>query len=222
MSRMLSKFNPLYKGKEARFISTAVLFLAGISLILLFFYFDRQDTVSVVLRSWGTWGILLSIALMAFLSIMPVPSEFLLILNMKIYGVVSGILYAWIGTMAGTLLTFIIIRFYGMPLLKQWVSEAVWIKVDRWVSKRGAIGLLIARLLPIPASVVNYAAGCLESVRLWDYFWTAAVSIWPYYLGAASLFVGIPKGITKGMLLGGAILLVLWLVGSFLNRKTPN
>lgn len=194
--------------------------LLSITLVGLFFYFDRKGDISMLIRTWGTWGILISIAVMAFLSIVPIPGEFLLVLNMKVYGVLLGAFYAWIGAVIGALVTFIIARHLGAPLIRRSVSDESWLKVESWVQRSSTFGLLIARLLPLPVPIVNYVAGFIDSISFWNYMWTAAVSIWPYYICAACLFVGIPNRLSPWMALGIALLIVLWLFGFILNRRS--
>lgn len=215
-----SEDKPLNIRNGFRLISSFGVILICMSLVVTFLYFDRHGALSVPLRSWGIWGVILAVLLMALLSVIPIPAEFLLVLNMKVYGVPYGIFYAWIGTMIGTLTTFVIARYLGAPLVKHWVSEQNWTKVEMWVKRRGARGLLLARLLPIPAPIVNYAAGLMKSISLWNYLWTAAVSIWPYYIGAASLFVGIPNRFAPWIALGVALLFSLWIMSYFLSKKT--
>ncbi|WP_051662812.1 TVP38/TMEM64 family protein [Alicyclobacillus macrosporangiidus] len=162
-----------------------------------------------------------SIGLMAVISVVPIPGEFLLILNMKLYGVLLGVLCAWAGTVIGALITFVLARHIAAPLIQRFVTKEHWIRVESCVQRQGAVGLLFARLLPIPAPIVNYAAGLLDSIRLWDYLWTAAVSIWPYYIGVASLYAGVPHRFSPSVVLGIGVFVALWVLG-FLLQKSPS
>lgn len=194
--------------------------LLGIAPVVAFFYFDREGAISVPIRSWGAWGIIVSISLMALFSVVPVPGEFLLILNMKIYGIVLGIFYAWLGTVAGAFAAFVIARYLAAPWIRGMITEQNWAKVESWVIRGGAFGLLSARLLPLPAPIVNYAAGLMESISFWNYLWTASVAIWPYYLAAACIYGGIPGQFSPWLGLGIALLIALWIVGYVLNKRS--
>jgi len=217
--RFEQKGTPVQVRRTIRVTTAVTILIIQVALIIAYFYFDRNGVVSVVLRSWGVWGILLSIVLMAGFSVFPVPSEFLLILNMKVYGVVFGVLFAWVGAMIGTLMIFFIVRYLASPIVYDLISSKHLEKVETWVKKKGVIGLLLARLLPIPAPLVNYTAGLLKSVDLWSYMWTMGVSIWPYYIGAAFLFIGVPDRIVYWIVLGLVLLVLIWIVGFILNRK---
>lgn len=121
--------------------------------------------------------------------------------------------------MSGALITFVIVRHLAAPWIRRIISKQNWAKVESWIKHSGTFGLLFARLLPLPAPIVNYAAGLMESISFWNYPWTAAVTIWPYYFGAACIYMGVPNRFTPWIGLGIALLLVLWLVGYVLNRR---
>ncbi len=188
-------------------------------LVALFFYLDRRHTLTHVILSWGILGIAASIIVMALLCIVPVPSEFLLIMNMKVYGVWWGIFFGWSGSLIGAWAIFAIARRFGRPLLMRFVSKERFDQIDQWVSSKGALGLLMARLLPLPASVVNYVAGVIRSVRIWDYTWTAAISIIPYYLGAALVFLGIFSRYTVWLFIGGIFIAAFWATSYYLTHN---
>ncbi|MCL6600963.1 MAG: VTT domain-containing protein [Alicyclobacillus macrosporangiidus] len=191
-------------------------------LVIAILYLDRHGTITTLLRDWGAWGIAFSVGLMAVISIVPIPGEFLLILNMKLYGVLLGVLCAWAGTVIGALITFVLARHVAAPLIQRFVTKEHWIRVESWVQRQGAVGLLFARLLPIPAPIVNYAAGLLDSIRLWDYLWTAALSIWPYYIGVASLYTGVPHRFSPSVVLGIGVFVALWVLGFLLNKRVSH
>ena len=207
---------------KMRLLLMVTIFVLQVMLTIVYFYFDRHGNISISLRSWGVWGILISLVLMAGFSVFPIPSEFLLLVNMKVYGVIPGVIDAWVGTMMGTVVIFLVARHIGSPLIYHLVPEKHLNIVETWVRKNGVLGLLLARLLPIPAPFLNYAAGVLKSVNFWNYFWTMAVSIWPYYIGAACLFVGVPNKAVYSILFGILLLVALWIFGVKLNRKFEN
>lgn len=198
---------------------TTLILVVGALLVLVFLHFDRHDQISNVIRGWGALGVLAAIGLMALFCVIPVPSEFLMIMNMKIYGVWWGILYTWIGAMAGAVAVFLIARYLGTRLLHAFISEDRFLKVNEWVQKRGAFGLLLARLVPLPFIVVNYTAGVLHSVKMRDYIWTTGVGLLPYDLGAALVFLGISKRFMVWGLIGGVAVLAIWGAGYLFNRR---
>ncbi|KLU60763.1 TVP38/TMEM64 family inner membrane protein YdjZ [Peptococcaceae bacterium CEB3] len=187
-------------------------------LILAFFYFDRTNQISLMIQSLGPLGLVLAVLLMAAVCLTPIPSEGIVVLFLKIYGVYLGTFVAWFGSCVSALIIFAIARYYGRMFIARFVTAENFKMVDNWVKRKGTVGLLIARLLPIPAVIVNYVAGGLPSIKLWPYFWTAAVSIIPYYIGTALVFLGVSKELWTWLMVGGAAILAFWGIGFLLNR----
>lgn len=89
------------------FTITVATFSIFIGLVVVFFHLDRSNEISRLFQSTGALGILIAIFLMALLSILPVPSEFLMIVIMKVFGPWLGIIYSWSGgAMIVAIITF--------------------------------------------------------------------------------------------------------------------
>lgn len=205
--------------KRVGAISSIAIFLFGIFLLFVIYYLQRRYHFSDVIRAWGWWGIVASIVLMALLCIIPVPSEFLLLMNMNTYGVLWGITYAWIGLLLGTGTIFLMARYLGRPALEGFIPAERFEQVETWVKVRGDTGLLLARLLPVPASVINYIAGVLKSVHWWGYLWTAAVGMIPYYCAAALIYFGVSKRLVALLVFGAVVVAIVWLFGRLLAER---
>lgn len=189
-------------------------------LIVLFFYLDRENKLSALIQHWGLGGIFLSIILMTALCMTPIPSEGLVILLLKIFGIFAGTLYAWIGSILSSLIIFYLARYFGKSFFQKLITPQRFESVDHWIRQKGSFGLLIARLLPIPAFAVNYIAGVMPSIKLWPYVWTAALSIIPYYIGTALVYVGIVQSTWIWLAVGGAAILAFWGISYSLNKKS--
>ncbi|MCY0888838.1 MAG: VTT domain-containing protein [Alicyclobacillaceae bacterium] len=194
-----------------------IVFLIGIGILVGLLYSDRNHQLSHTLRSWGWLGIVMAIVVMMLFCVTPIPSEGLLIMYLKVYGIAPGILYAWLGSTLSAVIIFFVVRTVGTPFLRRSVSAEKWEQISDWVERRGSFGLLMARLLPIPAFVVNYAAGVMPAVGLWGYTWTAALSILPYYVGASLVFEGIMKN-TSLIFVGLLPIALVGLAGYWLHR----
>ncbi len=205
--------------KWAGLTLTTGVFVIGLGLVGLFLHLDRQNMISNAIRETGSLGILIAIFLMAAFCIIPVPSEFLMIMNMKVFGVWWGICYTWIGAMLGAVMVFFMARYFGRQILHAFIAEEKLQRVNQWVENRGRMGLLLARLVPLPFIVVNYAAGVLKSVRIWNYIWTTGIGLLPYDLGAALVFIGLSKQYTIWLIVGGAAVIGIWIGGSFFNHR---
>jgi len=198
---------------------TGLIIAAFIVLIATFFYFDRRNELSVIIRAWGLWGVFFAIFLMAAVCMTPIPSEGLVVLYLKIYGIYQGIFLAWLGSTLSAVAIFIIVRVYGQTLMKRLISPERFKVVDNWVKGKGALGLFVARLLPIPAFAVNYIAGAMPSMKLWTYLWTAALSMIPYYVGTAFVFLGVAQEMWIWLAVGIVALILFWGTGYVLNKR---
>lgn len=191
-----------------------------IALIILFFYLDRQNQLSQSIQALGLAGIILSILLMAALCMTPIPAEGLLVLLLKIYGVYEGTLYSWLGSIISSLVIFYLARHHGQKYFRKMITPRRFEMVDHWVRKRGTLGLVIARILPLPAFAINYITGAMPSVGFWPYTWTAAVTIIPYYIGTALVYTGASKSTWMWLVVGGGTLVILWVISYVLGRKS--
>ncbi|HWQ89558.1 MAG TPA: VTT domain-containing protein [Desulfitobacteriaceae bacterium] len=210
------------KIKEKNYSRLTLITIMFFALIVLFFYFDRQNELSHLIRAWGLSGILLSIFLIALLCMTPIPSEGLLILLFKIFGVYEGALYAWLGSILGSLANFYLARYFGQIFFEKLITPRRLHMVDHWISKNGPLGLMITGLSPIPPIAIAYIAGVMPSVKPWTLIWTAALSIIPYYVGAALVYVGVSKSTWIWVAVGGVTILTLWGIGYTLFKKANN
>lgn len=184
-----------------------------------FLYFDRMNEMSHTIHSWGILGIVLSVVLMTGICMTPIPSEGLLVMFFKVFGVIHGGLYSWVGAMLGSVFAFLLARHLIIPIFRSRISADRFQRIEHWIAKRSAVGLLLVRLLPVPAFVQNYMIGAMPSISFWRYFWTGSVAILPYYVGTASLFLGINSRTGEWVAVGGVVLFALWITGFLLKRQ---
>lgn len=196
-----------------------MIILISLFMVALFFYFDQQNGMTLIIRSWGISGVIIGILLMGIICMTPIPSEGLLLIFLKIYGIFLGLLYAWIGSSIGAIAIFILARSILSPMFKELIGSLQQHRVEQWVKKRGVSGLLFVRLLPIPAFVVNYTVGLLPGVGFFQYLWTAIVSMAPYYAGTIFMFLGIVNGIFSWILIGLFIVIILFILSFIVNRN---
>lgn len=209
------------KGKKSKNYGWLTLILIFfVALIVLFFYLDRQNKLSYFIQAWGIGGILLAILLMAAICMTPIPSEGLVLLLLKIFGVFWGVLYSWLGSILSSIAIFYITRYLGKSFFQKLLTPQHFETVEHWIRKKGSSGLLIARILPVPAFAVNYIAGALPSVKLWPYVWTAALAIIPYYIGTTLVYIGVAKSTWIWLTVGVAALLTFWGISYFLSKTS--
>ncbi|WAH38822.1 TVP38/TMEM64 family protein [Alicyclobacillus dauci] len=202
-------------------IITVVTLAVFICLIILFFRIDRSNEATHLIQSTGVLGILVSILLMALLSMLPVPSEFLMIVIMRVFGPLWGAVLSFVGTMLAAVGTFLLARHFGQRLLRAFVSEKRVEQISEWIGRRGVVGLILVRVIPFPFIVVNYTAGVIRSVTTRDFIWTSAVGGIPYYVGAALVYLGVSKRYIMWLVIGGLVLGIIWIAGYIFNRYVP-
>lgn len=178
--------------------------------------------IAGTIQSWGILGVITAIVLMAAFHMTPIPSDALLIMYFKVFGVGWGLLYGWIGSLISAVGVYLLVRSLGQGLLRASFSKRHFEQVDAWVQKRGQGGLFMARLLPIPAFAINCVAGVIPSIRLWAFLWTAALSIVPYFLAMAMVYVGVSTTLRVWAIVGGGALVLMWIGSCALSgQKLP-
>jgi uncharacterized membrane protein YdjX (TVP38/TMEM64 family) len=135
-------------------------------------------TVALI-RSWGSWGVLGSIALMVVHSFVPFPAEIVACANGMVYGAWWGTLITWVGAMLGAVAAFGLARLLGWAFVHRLLPAKRRRHLAAWSSRRGAAALLISRLIPVIAfNLINYAAG-LAGISWWTFVWTTGLGILP-------------------------------------------
>jgi uncharacterized membrane protein YdjX (TVP38/TMEM64 family) len=116
-----------------------------------------KDTV----RSWGVWAPLVFIAIQALqVIISPIPGEITGPVGGMLFGTLLGVIYSTIGLTAGTLICFALGRWWGEPLIRPWLSEHHWEKMNFIIEAEGAIICFILYLIPgFPKDIISYLFG---------------------------------------------------------------
>ena len=170
-----------------------------------------EGTVALI-RSWGSWGVLGSIALMVVHSFVPFPAEIVACANGMVYGPFWGTVITWVGAMLGAAAAFGLARLLGWPFVRRILTAEHRERLAAWSSQRGAAALLISRFIPVIAfNLINYAAG-LAGISWWTFLWTTGLGILP--LTAVFTIMGdrlltLPVWI---WVLLGAVVLIGWII----------
>jgi len=148
-----------------------------------------------LIRSYGPWAPVVSIALMIIQSLVPfVPGLVITITNAWIFGWQYGALYSWCGALLGAILDFGLARWYGRLVVEGIVNIKYLSRTDAFLQKYGFLAVFIARLTPIiPFKVVSYVAG-LTAMPFWKFAFATAIGQAP----AIMLYSIIGQNITQG------------------------
>lgn len=197
---------------------SGLLLVMGLLLTVAFLYIDRHQAISDIIRSKGWLGIVVAIVLIALISMTPIPTESLTVMCLKAYGIGWGTFYSWVGSTLSAVAIFWLVRSIGEPLRQKVISHESFKQVNEWIIGKGSIGLLIARLLPLPAFIVNYITAVIPAIRFWGYLWTAALTIIPSYLVTAMIFMGVTAKLRIWLVVGGLGMVLIWFSSYLLNR----
>src|SRR5690242_15317885 len=133
---------------------------------------DRAD-------SWGVWAPVAFAGLYALAEMAFAPGVVLTVSAGALFGAVTGTVTVLVGASAGAALSFTLARWLGRPAVARWAGEGRLARLDGYVSRRGFVGVLVLRLVPLfPFALVNYAAG-VTGIRFPPYLAATAVGIVP-------------------------------------------
>lgn len=123
-----------------------------------------KDTVA----SWGWAAPLFFIALQALQVIVsPFPGEMSGPVGGALFGTTLGMVYSTIGLTLGTLSCFGAGRLYGESLLRPWLGERYWKRMNFIIEAEGAILCFVLYLIPgFPKDIVSYLFG-VSPIPFW-------------------------------------------------------
>jgi uncharacterized membrane protein YdjX (TVP38/TMEM64 family) len=170
--------------------------------------------------SLGAGGVALILGLMLLHSVVFFyPSEIVTTTAGYVYGFWGGLGLALVGWFGCALLSYVLGRAVGGPLLQRLLGRRFEGLVEA-VDRGGISFLLSARLIPIvPFSLLGYVAGAAQ-VNLWRFSWTTVVGYLPLTILVALLGSRAQTLSTSDPLLWAAVVaLIALVVGERLVRS---
>ena len=118
--------------------------------------------------AWGWAAPIIFIAIQALqVIIAPIPGEVTGPVGGALFGTFWGVVYSTIGLTVGTLFCFWVGRLYGEPLVRPWLSEHHWNRVNFVLEAEGAIFCFIIYLIPgFPKDIMSYLFG-ISPIPFW-------------------------------------------------------
>ncbi|MFQ3543817.1 TVP38/TMEM64 family protein [Halobacillus rhizosphaerae] len=164
-------------------------------------------------------GILLPL-LEAFLPILPLVG--FVLANSVVYGLFKGFLYSWIGSAAGAVLVFLIVRRLGQQRFFRFISRHKQVrKVMSWLEEHGFGPLFLLMCFPFsPSSIINVVSG-LSKVNRQQFILATllgkSVMIFTIsYVGSS--IASFAQNPVKTIVVGACILL-FWILGKYIERR---
>jgi uncharacterized membrane protein YdjX (TVP38/TMEM64 family) len=171
-----------------------------------------------LIRSWGMWGVIGSIALMIAHSFIPFPAEFVAIANGMCFGPVWGTVITWVGAMLGAVLAFSLSRRFGRPFVDRMVERKDWRRLDQWLDRHGEGAVFFTRFIPVIAfNLINYAAG-LTRISLARFILATGFGILPMTILMVVIGAKMHELSLGIWLLIGATGIALWLIAVRFKR----
>src|SRR5438552_17002859 len=140
---------------------------APIVKLLVRLYQDKKFLKETV-RSWGWMAPLVFIAIQALqVIISPIPGEITGPVGGALFGTWLGLIYSTIGLTVGTLFCFWVGHKWGEPLVRPWLSEHHWNRMNFILEAEGAIICFILYLIPgFPKDIISYLFG-ISPIPFW-------------------------------------------------------
>lgn len=177
---------------------------------------DGPEQLRTTVEEAGPWGPLLYVVGYALLVLVPSPASVLTILGGALFGLVQGVLLAWVGAVLGAVGGFAVGRRLGRPAVDRLLGGRL-AQADRVLAHHGLPAVLAVRLVPVfPFTPLNYAAG-LVGVRFRHYLLGSALGILPGATAYAA--VGASGADPLGIVVGVAGLVLLVVVGGWWGRR---
>ena len=194
---------------------------------------SREGIVSFV-RSAGSWGPVVFVAVYAIWVSLFLPAIVVTGAASLLFPVLPAVASIVVGATAGAVIAFLTARFAGRDFVARMLRGrvAAW---DDGLARNGFLFVLYSRLLYVPFTYYNFAAG-LTKVSLRDFFWgtflgvipgtfiwvlffgrlkelaeraSQAVGFWARTREALSLLAGNPRYLVPVMLLVASIVIPL-------------
>src|SRR2546429_3733080 len=135
--------------------------------------YEDKHLLKETVRSWGWLAPLVFIAIQALqVIISPIPGEVTGPVGGVLFGTFWGVVYSTIGLTAGTLFCFWVGQRWGEPLVRAWLRDHNWNRVNFVLEAEGAIICFILYLIPgFPKDIISYLFGISPMP-----FWVFAVA----------------------------------------------
>lgn len=133
------------------------------------------------IKSFGPWAMVFSFFLVMFFNAIGFPPAMIFsTANALIFGIVPGIMLAWVAETAGCALSFVLLRFLFREAAEDVIAKYKALqKIDEFSSHRGFRIMLVARVIPyMPSGLLN-ALGAISKMSLRDFTLAALIGKLP-------------------------------------------
>ncbi|MDD3230836.1 MAG: VTT domain-containing protein [Oscillospiraceae bacterium] len=128
--------------------------------------FTSQEKLQSYIIRFGIAGALVFVSFQAVQVVIPVlPGGLGCLGGVLLFGPWRGFLYNYVGICIGSVLAFLVAKYYGKPILRCFFTQKLITKYEQWTSEKNRFAKLfaIAIFLPVaPDDFLCYLAGTTE------------------------------------------------------------
>jgi len=182
---------------------------------------SHPDKFKEYLASYGPVSALIFILVQAIQIIIAlIPGEIVQIAGGYAFGTALGTLYAFSGTILGTLIVFFATRLLGYSLVKSFVSPKKLEKFEFLInSPKSEIAMFVLFLIPgIPKDTLVYISG-MTPIKPFKFFLICLIARFPGLLGSAYIGANLQKKDYLPVWILSGVALVLFAVGILAKDK---
>lgn len=141
---------------------------------------DMQRMVDYI-NSFGAWAMVFSFFLVLFVNAVGFPIGIIFsAANALVFGIIPGIILAWLAETVGVVLSFLLMRFMFRDAAEEIIAKHSSLqKIDDLSSEKGFRVMLVARLIPyLPSGLLN-ALGAISKMSVMDFTLSALIGKLP-------------------------------------------
>lgn len=212
-----SRVTALLTSPRFRFGILAIVVIAG---IVVAFSGGGPDPrrLEALVEDTGPLAPLVYVVAYALLTVLLFPGSVLTATGGLLFGAVAATALTVVGATIGATGAFLIGRALGRGQVERIAGDRLE-RIDSWLTRRGFVAVLYARLLPIfPFNALNYASG-VTGVRLRDYVIATAIGIIPGTFAFAALGGNLDDPTSPQFLGAVALVVALLVAGPFLAKR---
>lgn len=205
--------------------------LVIISLFLFFFFelnrylnIEHVNMFSEYFVQLGIMSPIIMIFIYIILNIVAIPRVFFTILSGYMFGITKGFFFAWIATIIGLGISFVLIRYlFKSRFEKKYGKKKLVEKINYMLQKRGIwVVIFLRAAYIIPSSILNYSFG-FTKIKTRNYLLGSSIGFVPVVL--FNVWTGneiaqqIKYGFDYSLIIISLVFLLLILLGSLFSKK---
>lgn len=205
-----ARIRPVFRLAALAIIAAGLFWLAS-------FYAVSPDDLRVTIASWGfvaplAYGTLGAGLIVAFVPLVVVSGAAGLF-----FGTALGFPVALLAATGGAAMTFLLSRWLGGAAIDELQGRRV-AAMRAWIAERGLLAVIVARIAPIPTSIVNYGGG-LTTLRLRAFVVGSLLGFTPRVFAYVAVGGSLDDPVSPTMVGALALLVGVVAIGAALLRR---